>query len=177
MYLNYSTLIQETPDELARLERHYRNGPLADRLKMLRLLKTGAYPSRRALAEVLGYSERQLQRWFDTYREGGLEALMVRDRPSGRVPKITPEAWSALETEMKAGRIAGLKDAQRFLEERFATSYTIGGLSDLFRRRKAKLKTGRRRHRKASAEEQAAFKKTVPRRSPAATAGALFRPG
>jgi hypothetical protein len=40
--------------------------------------------------------------------------------------------------------------------------YSIGGLSDLFQRRKTKLKTGRRRNRRASTHEQEAFKKTVP---------------
>jgi transposase len=162
MYLNYAELIQEDPGELARLERRYRSGPLADRLTMLRLLKSGAYRSRRALSDVLGYSERHLHRWFATYREGGLTALMAHERPSGRAERVTPEAWAALEEEMRAGRIAGLKQAQRFLEERFSTSYTIGGLSDLFRRKKTKLKTGRRRNKKASLEEQAAFKKPVP---------------
>jgi len=162
MYLNYTDLIRESEDEIARLERQYRNGPVAARLKMLRLLKTGAYRSRRALSQVLGYGERQLQRWFDTYRKGGIQALLLRDRPSGRGEAITSEAWSALECEMKAGRIATLKDAQRFLEVHFLICYTIGGLSDLFRRRKTKLKTGRRRNKKASEQEQAAFKKSVP---------------
>ncbi len=175
MYLNYTELIHEPPEQLARLERQYRSGPLADRLKMLRLLKIGAYRSRRALAELLGYSERQLQRWFDTYRAGGLEALMVREQPSGRNEQVTPEAWSALETEMKAGRIAGLKEAQRFLEARFSMAYTIGGLSDLFRRRKTKLKTGRRRNKKATQAEQAAFKKSVRGRSPKTAPGAFLR--
>lgn len=165
MYLNYTELIQEDPGELARLERQHRSGSLADRLKMLRLLKSGAYRSRRALSDVLGYSERQLQRWFATYQRGGLPALVARERPSGRGERITPEAWAALEQEMKAGRVATLKEAQRFLEERFSTSYTIGGLSDLFRRRKTKLKTGRRRSKEASSQEQAAFKKSVPGRS------------
>ena len=176
MYLNYTELIQEDPAELARLERRYRSGPLADRLKMLRLLKLGAYRSRRALSDVLGYSERHLQRWFNTYRTGGLAALLARERPSGRRERITPEAWAALEAEMKAGRVASLKEAQRMLEERFSIGYTIGGLSDLFRRRKTKLKTGRRRNKEASSEEQAAFKKPVPSGSPAAAPSAVLCP-
>lgn len=177
MYLNYPELIQESPDELARLERQHRNTPVAERLKMLRLLKIGAYRSRRALSEVLGYSERQLHRWFETYRTGGLGALLARGTSGGSQERIPSEAWRALETEMKAGRIATLKQAQRFLEERFSTRYTIGGLSDLFRRRKAKLKTGRRRNKKASPEEQAAFKKHVLGSSREAAPGAVFRPG
>ena len=159
MYLHYPDLIQESPDELARLERQHRSSPVADRLQMLRLLKSGTYRSRRALSEVLGYSERQLHRWFETYRTGGLDALLLHQRPGGSQERITPEAFAALEAEMRAGRIATLNDAQRYLHEHHAIPYTIGGLSDLFRRRKVKRKTGRRRHRKASQAEQAAFKK------------------
>lgn len=114
------------------------------------------------LAPVLGYSRRQLQRWWNAYQEGGLEALLERGSRGGSTERISKQAWQALEIEMKAGRIARLREAQRFLRKRFSTDYTIGGLSDLFRRRKTKLKTGRRRNRKASSKEQAAFKKTIP---------------
>jgi transposase len=162
MYLHYADLIRESAEELARLERAYRGSPVADRLQMLRLLKAGTSRSRRTLSSLLGYSERQLQRWFDTYRKGGLGALLVYERPSGASERITAEAWAALEGEMKVGRVARLRDAQRLLEERFGIAYSIGGLSDLFQRHKTKLKTGRRRNRRASTHEQEAFKKTVP---------------
>lgn len=177
MYLTYPELIAEDPNELARLERHYRHTSLVHRLQMLRLLKTGAYRSRRALAQLRGYSERQLQRWFATYRQGGLEALLEQGAPGGRPEQITPEAWQALEAEMKAGHIASLQEAQRFLAEHFAITYTVGGLSDLFRRKKTKLKTGRRRNEKASAQEQEAFKKTVPGGSAEAASGTVLRHG
>lgn len=161
MYLRYDHLIRETPDELRRLERRHRHSPVADRFKMLRLLKSGAARSRRALAETLGYSERQLHRWFDAYREGGPEALAHYEPHAGSVERITPEALKALHAEMKAGRIATLKQAQAFLEAHYGIPYSIGGLSELFQRKKIKLKTGRRRHVQASAQEQEAFKKTV----------------
>lgn len=161
MYLNYTDLIQESVEELACLEKRHRADPLADRLKMLRLLKSKAYRSRRPLAHLLGYSERQLQRWFDQYRQGGLKALIKRPGAGGSAERISPEAWKALESQMKAGEIARLNDAQRFLREHFTIGYSIGGLSHLFQRRKTKLKTGRPRNKKAQAAQQAAFKKTV----------------
>jgi hypothetical protein len=80
---------------------------------MLRLLKDGTYQSRRKLASVLGYSERQLGRWFDAYRSGWLEALLNRDAPGGRSAKATPEAWAGLVEEMKAGQVARPEDAGR----------------------------------------------------------------
>jgi len=104
MYLDYPDLIEESLEELAKRERQHRSGPTSDRLKMLRLLKDGAFRSRRKLAGVLGYSERQLKRWFDTYREGGLEALLDRSAPGGRPEKVTPEAWSGLRSLVWARR-------------------------------------------------------------------------
>ena len=161
MRLDYAALIAESPDDLAAVERRHRHSPLADRLKMLRLLKSGAARSRRALAGTLGYSERQLHRWFDAYRSGGLDAVLRYEAAGGSAERITPEALAALETEMKAGRVATLKDAQAFLADRFEIAYSVGGLSELFQRKRIKLKTGRRRHVKASAHEQEAWKKTV----------------
>jgi transposase len=160
MYLDYPDLINESPEQLAKRERQYRSSPVGDRLKMLRLLKEGTYRSRRKLAGVLGYSERQLKRWFDAYREGGLEALLDRSAPGGRAEEVTPEAWAGLEDEMKAGRIARLDDAWRYLADVHGVQYAgISSISALFKRRGVKLKTGRRTNRKADPAKQAAFKK------------------
>ena len=161
MYLRYNEIIAETEADLLGLERQHRASPVAARIKILRLLKSGAYRSRRALASVLGYSERQLHRWFDAYREGGLDAVLAFETSRGSRERITPEAWAALQAEMKAGRIGRLRDAQQFLAEHFEIAYSIDGLSGLFQRHKVKLKTGRPRHVKASALEQEAWKKTV----------------
>src|SRR3712207_8558194 len=46
------------------------------RVKMLRLLKSGECHNLGEAAEALGYSWRQCQRWFATYREGGLDELL-----------------------------------------------------------------------------------------------------
>lgn len=161
MYLRYDEIITETKSELLRLERQHRASPLAPRLRMLRLLKDRTYRSRRALAQTLGYCERQLHRWFEAYRAGGIEALARYAPHTGSSERLTPQALSALETAMKAGEVATLKQAQALLQERFAICYSIGGLSGLFQRHRIKLKSGRRRHVGSSAEAQQAFKKTV----------------
>lgn len=174
MRLNYRDLIREASAELLRLEHSHRGGPLEARLKMLRLLQSGAYRSRAQVALVLGYTPRQLQRWWDVYRKGGLAALQVRGTPGGSRERITPEAWAALEEQMSAGRVAQLSDAQRFLKEQFGMLYSIGGLSDLMRRHKAKRKTGRRRHQKSSAPAQEAWKKKVRAGGDGPTAGPVL---
>ena len=74
--------------------------------------------------------------------------------------QVSPEAWTALALEMRAGRIARLKEAQQYLREQWGIDYhSLNGLSQLFKRHKTKLKTGRRRHRQANPAAQAAFKK------------------
>lgn len=162
MYLDYPDLIDESSPELADLERSHRGQPTESRLKMLRLLKDETYRSRRQLADVLGYCERQLGRWFDTYREGGLDALLDLGQPGGSSENVTDAAWQALEEKMKAGQIAHLEEARRYLEEEHGITYAgIQSISMLFQRRGVKLKTGRRRHQKADPDEQAAFKKEV----------------
>jgi transposase len=163
MWIDYPQAISQSAAELLTLERQQRGSAVADRVKMLRLLKTNVYPSQRQVAAVLGYTERQVRRWWSVYSEGGLSALLKRDRPGGRVERLDAAALAALEAEMRAGRIGRLGDAQRFLADRCGVSYhSVSGLSRLCQRHKITLKTGRRHHRRADPDAQAAFKKTSP---------------
>jgi transposase len=117
-------------------------------------------------AKALGYSRRQCQRWFLTYRQEGLEELLVsRVGERGPTELVTEGAFEELEEAMKRGEIATIAQAHRFLLERgvhYAHPESVGAL---LRRRKVKLKTGRPWHEKADKEEQEAFKKSSPRRS------------
>jgi transposase len=171
MWINYSERITQSPPSLLALKQ-LRGRRLTDRIKLLRLLKTRTVRSLRAAAPLLGYSERQLQRWWAAYLTGGLEALLRWQPHAGRPEQVNAEAWSALAVEMRAGRIARLKEVQRYLREQWGIHYhSLNGVSQLFKRHKAKLKTGRRRHRQANLAAQAAFKKYLrPRPRPAAGA-------
>ena len=157
---NYPEMIAESTEEILEQEKSLRGSPLESRLKMLRLLKNGQYRSRRSLAEALGYSSRQLGRWWKSYQHGGLDALLEFHRPPGRKEYITEQALNALEEQMKQGEIARLEECRLFLAENYGIHYEgVSGLSRLFDRHQTKLKTGRRRHRKVSEAEQEAFKK------------------
>ena len=136
MRTHYRDQITESEEELERLERTLRGQALCDRVKMLRLLKSGAYDSRRMLAPTLGYSERQLQRWWKMYKKGGMDELLEKKAVGGSTERVTDEAWYALKTEMRCGNIKQLKEAQAFLEERFGIQYSsLQGLSDMIKRR------------------------------------------
>jgi transposase len=160
----YSRVIKEDPQELKELEKYHRYSHLFQRVRMLRLLQSEECRNLGEAAEALGYSWRQCQRWFASYREGGLEELLKsRVGERGRQELVTPEAFEELEEAMKKGEIATISQADEFLRERHGIEYAHpDGVGQLLRRRKVKLKTGRPRHEKADQEEQEAFKKTSP---------------
>jgi transposase len=160
----YSRVIEEDPQELKELEKRHRYTHLFQRVRMLRLLQSEECRNLGEAAEALGYSWRQCQRWFASYREGGLEELLKsRVGERGRQELVTPEAFEELEEAMKKGEIATIGQADEFLRDRHGIEYAHpDGVGQLLRRRKVKLKTGRPRHEKADQEEQEAFKKTSP---------------
>jgi transposase len=122
---------------------------------MLRLLKEEAFRSRSALSEVLGYSERQMDRWFQAYGEKGLDGLLDRGDPGGSAERVTPEAWKGLCKQMTEGKTPRFEDARRYLAEEHEIHYAgITSISMLFQRRGVKLKTGRKQDRKADPDAQ-----------------------
>ena len=112
MWIDYSLSITESVAELQARERAVRGQRAADRVKLLRLLKSGTARSVRQAAARLGDSERQAQRWWARYTHGGLAALLDVGRPGGSQERITPAAWADLSAQMRAGAIGRLKDAQ-----------------------------------------------------------------
>lgn len=136
MRTHYPEQIRESEEYLERLERSLRGQAVCDRVKMLRLLKSQAYDSRRTLAPVLGYSERQLQRWWKLYKRSGIDALIEEKAVGGSTERITDEAWISLSAAMRSGHVKQLKEAQAFLLERFDIEYqSLQGLSDMIKRR------------------------------------------
>src|SRR5215211_3227515 len=151
----YSQVIEEDPQELKELEKYHRYSHLFQRVRMLSLLKSEECSNLGEVAQALGYSWRQCQRWFASYREGGLEELLKsRVHERGRQELITPEAFEDLEEAMKRGEVATISQADEFLRERHAIEYSHpDGVGQLLKRRKVKLKTGRPRHEKADPEK------------------------
>jgi transposase len=161
MRITYPQAIQESEEELTRLEQGLRGQKTADRVRMLRLLKSATVKSLKDCAPLVGYSVIQLTRWWERYRAGGLTGMLKLQKPVGKASRLTAEAWAGLLQAMRAGQIATMQDARNYLEREWAISYKNGkSLWWLFKKHRVKWKTGRRRHQKANAEQQAAFKKT-----------------
>jgi DNA-binding transcriptional ArsR family regulator len=107
----YPLLIQEDVAQLQVAEKAARDKARGDRLRLLRFLKEGRVASVSQAAEVLGYSVRTAQRWWQSYREGGLAALLAPPLQRGLKERITPEAWDGLQAEMRAGHIGGRRSS------------------------------------------------------------------
>src|SRR6266567_4487008 len=161
---DYPRVILEDEALLRQRETSVRGTPAAPRLRMLRLLKGGDATTLPQVAALVGFSPRQVERWWQTYRTAGLAALERVYHPAGKPAQLTEEAWADLTIELDAGRIGGQEEARRYLAARWGVRYeSVNGISYQFKRRKVKWKTGRRRHAKADAEAQAAFSQTSPR--------------
>jgi transposase len=161
MRINYPKAIGESEEELMSLEQRLRGQKPADRVRMLRLLKSGTVKSLKDCAPLVGYSVIQLTRWWERYRAEGLAGLLKQQKPVGLASRMTPEAWAGLMVAMRKGHIATMEEARDYLEREWGIRYKNGkSLWWLFKKHRVKWKTGRRRHKKANAEQQAAFKKT-----------------
>lgn len=161
MKLNYQELIGEGEQELLELEKQHRYSHLNQRVKMLRLLKSGRCHSLDQVAKELSYSRRQCHRWLNAYRSGGLaELLENRVSERGRREWVNEAARRALQEALEKGEIASYKQARELLAEHGVTYKDETGVLRLFRRHQIKAKTGRYRHEKADPEVQDDFKKT-----------------
>jgi transposase len=163
-YIDYPRFIEESEEELRKLEKRHRYSHLFCRVRMLALLKGEECSTIEEAAKSLGYSRRQAQRWFAAYKEGGMGAMLTsRVEERGRSELVSEEAFSKLEEAAKRGEIATIAQAHEFLAERgsgYSHPESVGGL---LRRRKVKLKTGRPRHEKADEKAREGFKKSSPR--------------
>jgi transposase len=161
MWLDYPHCIGESVEQLLTQEKRLRDSTLADRIKMLRLLKSGRYRSQTQLAPVLGHSDRTLRRWWQLYQREGLSGLVTPSKVGGSQERIDASARQVLEAEMKAGQIATLAEARAFLQSHFDIRYrSLSSVSRWCQRHGIKLKTGRPQHMQTSLAQQEAFKKT-----------------
>ncbi len=143
--MNYFVLITEDLSVLQLLEKQQTDAQFRDYVRFLRLLKEGAAPTQAAAAKQVNLGLRQAQRLWKQYREQGLEAL-IRPRTSTYIGKLSTTQMSHLRRFLLDDEAQTLADIQTYLHDRLAVKYTIGGIFDLCKRLKIKLKTGRPVH-------------------------------
>ena len=102
MDITYPLLIPEDIGQLHATEKAARDKIRADRIRMLRFLKEERVASVSQAAEILGYSVRTVQRWWPSYRAGGLAGLLAPPGRRGMVERITPEAWQPVDKLLRS---------------------------------------------------------------------------
>jgi transposase len=144
MRTNYSELIRESEEELLVLERRLRQQPVEIRIRMLRLLKSSQATDLQACATLLGYSVRQISRWWNHYRRAGFDALLVVPARPGRRSQVSEEALRGLRDELRTQRITQLEDVRRYLEQCWGIQYrSVNGVWWLLRRNNLKIQPRR----------------------------------
>lgn len=119
--------VQETHARLTELHRQQTNAGARNRLRMLMLLHDNP---ERALADVareLECSDRSVLRWWGTYKEGGLDALLER-RHKGRVSRLAKLDIDEIRTKIAEEGMTGVDEIRTWLADEYGLQYSRSGV-------------------------------------------------
>lgn len=158
--LDYSNLIGESAEELLAVERMQEKATVRDSIRLIRYLKEGSVSTQVAAGQLVGLGRTQSQTYWCRYRQGGLAALLPKDRPRGRWSKLSTFQITRLRQRLSSHDMATQQQILDWLREEMGIEYTQGGLSMLLARLKIKLKTGRPSNVRKDRVGAESFKKT-----------------
>ena len=103
--LDYSTLIKEAVSELQKLERRQTEVLFRDRIRYLRVLKSGEAKTQKEASDLIGISGRQGQRNWRLYREEGLLGMLRPIERPGAPTKLKEEEYEELDKRLESDDI------------------------------------------------------------------------
>ena len=156
--MNYAQLIVETEAELYQLEKRLSLAIERDRVRFLRLLKTGKVTNQTTAGQAIGLGQRQAQRLWQLYRQAGLPALMMPPSRRGW-GKLSSHQMSCLRQFLHDDQAQTLAHIQDYLVGSLGVKYSISGISSLCQRLKIKPKTGRPVNVRQAPDAVESFKK------------------
>jgi len=159
--LSYSSEIRESAEELLCLERSQRLSLLRDRVRYIRLLKTGSALTQKAASEAIGLKIRQGQRNWQMYRSGGMDKLLSLPFRPGRPSKLSSKEEQEFKSRLKEDDIQFLHEAVSHVKDKYGQDFSVVGMHYLFKRLKVKKKTGRPVNIRQDKEGLEEFKKTT----------------
>jgi transposase len=124
--IKYCEEIKESEAALLAVERAQSRSKLRDRVRLLRLLKSGSSRSLKQASDWLGLSASQTRQLYDKYRRGGLTELLAW-RQGGNHQKLSSAQKALLIQRSKAGFISQQAVAD-YLQQTFGATYTQGGV-------------------------------------------------
>lgn len=156
--INYAAKIKESVEELYVLERKAGTAIVRDRLRFLRLLKSGTAATPPAAGVAVSYKKAWSYQLWNRYAAKGLSALS--EYPfKGTKPRLDSGQQQQFTVSLATDNIATLADVAALLKEQTGISYTVGGMCYVMKRLGIKKKTGRPCHIHKDEVATEAFKK------------------
>jgi transposase len=160
--LDYQKEIKEKEAKLFSVERAQSKALLRDRVRFLRLLKSGACGSLAEAGRQIGLKLGASEKLWRKYREEGLMGLL--NYPfKGYQGKLTAEQQDCLEEALQQSSVRGLTESCQYVEEHFGAHYSLSGMHYVLRRLQIKKKTARPTHVNKSEAAEKRFKKSLSR--------------
>ena len=156
--INYSKVIKETAKVLQRMEKEQQRAFVRDRIRFLRLLKSGRCSSQIQAGEFIGLRPRSSQRLWQQYTQGGLQAFPNYPY-QGTTCRLNEEQIEKLVAYLAHDQVQFLHEAHGYIQQHFGVHYSTGGLHKLFERLKVKKKTGRPTNLRKDEKGAKTFKK------------------
>ena len=156
----YASLIKETAKELRCLEKEQQKAFVRDRIRFLRLLKTGWCSSQAAAGAFIGLSARSSQRLWHRYRKEGLQGLLTYPY-QGTSCRLSDEQTEELIAYLAQDQVQFLHEAKAYIHQHFGVGYSTAGLHKLFERLRVKKKTGRPTNYRKDEKGAGLFKKSL----------------
>jgi transposase len=158
--LDYRKAIKETEQQLVALERSQTKALLRDRIRFLRLLKSGACHTQAKAGEQIGLTLWGSQKLWAKYRSEGLKSLLAYPY-QGRKEKLSEAQKQELQEELSKDTTQSLEQACAYVERQNGVHYTVSGMYYVLRRLKVKKKTARPVHHNKDNKGEKQFKKNV----------------
>ena len=158
--VDYPSAIKETLQALLQKEREQSKAFGRDRIRFLRLLKSGKCATQTQAGELIGLRPRTSQRLWQQYRQGGLKALLTYPY-QGTAGRLSKEQKEQLTAYLAGDQVQFLHEAKAYIEHHFGVRYSMGGLHKLFGRLKVKKKTGRPTNSRKDEKGAQDFKKSL----------------
>lgn len=160
--MNYAEIITEEVEQLQQLLNQQKLARYEKRARFLLLLKTGQVKTQKAAGERVGWKLRQSQKMWQMYRDEGVAVVLEVPRKDSLGNLSSLELARLLRYLGEFG-FSTLEEARTYIKQSFGVSYSIGGVSWLFKRLRVKLKTARPCNLKKDERRVQAYKKTLAR--------------
>ncbi|MEP7039823.1 MAG: winged helix-turn-helix domain-containing protein [Acidobacteriota bacterium] len=157
--MNYAEIIDKSVEQLQEKAKKQKKALYEKRFRFLILLKSGKAQTQKDAGEMVGWKLRYSQKIWQIYQEQGLVGLGEKSQ-AGSFGNLSSQEIARLLRYMNEFGFDSLEAAGKHIEQSFGVSYTIGGVSWLFKRLKVKLKTTRPSNTDKDQERADTYKKT-----------------